>query len=117
MSTCSSSCSKKKYAYEIGAWALYGCVFFFFQAEDGIRDLIVTGVQTCALPICLTFDCGDHEEIFEAGDAFYIEAGHVPTSSEPGTEYLQFSPTEQLQIVSDTMMRNMQEMQPGDTTT
>src|SRR5579871_3070296 len=27
------------------------CVFFFFQAEDGIRDLYVTGVQTCALPI------------------------------------------------------------------
>src|SRR2546421_2047151 len=30
-------------------------VFFFFQAEDGIRDLIVTGVQTCALPICERF--------------------------------------------------------------
>src|SRR5688572_33441650 len=35
----------------------YGCgaqpswCFFFFQAEDGIRDLTVTGVQTCALPI------------------------------------------------------------------
>src|SRR2546428_13182450 len=27
------------------------CSFFFFQAEDGIRYLIVTGVQTCALPI------------------------------------------------------------------
>src|SRR5215203_1767031 len=27
------------------------CVFFFFQAEDGIRDIGVTGVQTCALPI------------------------------------------------------------------
>src|SRR5204863_7080284 len=26
--------------------------YFFFQAEDGIRDLYVTGVQTCALPIC-----------------------------------------------------------------
>src|SRR5690606_39436962 len=26
--------------------------FFFFQAEDGIRDFHVTGVQTCALPIC-----------------------------------------------------------------
>src|SRR2546425_7730892 len=26
-------------------------VFFFFQAEDGIRDKLVTGVQTCALPI------------------------------------------------------------------
>src|SRR5258707_4344385 len=29
------------------------CIFvFFFQAEDGIRDIGVTGVQTCALPIC-----------------------------------------------------------------
>src|SRR5260221_5583860 len=27
------------------------CFFFFFQAEDGIRDHCVTGVQTCALPI------------------------------------------------------------------
>src|SRR5206468_4545737 len=31
--------------------SLFLCFFFFFQAEDGIRDLIVTGVQTCALPI------------------------------------------------------------------
>src|SRR2546427_1189709 len=30
--------------------------FFFFQAEDGIRDLTVTGVQTCALPI--SYDTG-----------------------------------------------------------
>src|SRR2546430_7654714 len=30
-----------------GVWSV-----FFFQAEDGIRDLTVTGVQTCALPIC-----------------------------------------------------------------
>src|SRR5262249_60037109 len=30
---------------------LFQCVFFFFQAEDGIRDWSVTGVQTCALPI------------------------------------------------------------------
>src|SRR5690606_40364339 len=28
-------------------------IIFFFQAEDGIRDFHVTGVQTCALPICL----------------------------------------------------------------
>src|SRR5256886_14115671 len=34
----------------------YMCVsFFFFQAEDGIRDLTVTGVQTCALPISFVF--------------------------------------------------------------
>src|SRR2546430_5144637 len=35
--------------------------FFFFQAEDGIRDLTVTGVQTCALPIsvrCFVADRG-----------------------------------------------------------
>src|SRR2546430_9898660 len=36
----SSTCSLLKYVD-----------FFFFQAEDGIRDLTVTGVQTCALPI------------------------------------------------------------------
>ena len=30
-----------------------GDVVFFFQAEDGIRDYDVTGVQTCALPILL----------------------------------------------------------------
>src|SRR3989475_515376 len=30
---------------------VYVCYIFFFQAEDGIRDLTVTGVQTCALPI------------------------------------------------------------------
>src|SRR5256885_12873965 len=32
--------------------------FFFFQAEDGIRDYKVTGVQTCALPIYLSIDIG-----------------------------------------------------------
>src|SRR2546427_8970216 len=35
--------------------SLFG--FFFFQAEDGIRDLTVTGVQTCALPICTRCAC------------------------------------------------------------
>src|SRR3712207_8825806 len=30
-------------------------MFFFFQAEDGIRDIGVTGVQTCALPISSAF--------------------------------------------------------------
>src|SRR5256885_3382617 len=33
-------------------WCVIRYVFFFFQAEDGIRDYKVTGVQTCALPIC-----------------------------------------------------------------
>src|ERR1039457_4301424 len=34
----------------------YNCIFFFFQAEDGIRDYKVTGVQTCALPISRRID-------------------------------------------------------------
>src|SRR2546430_8786916 len=47
------------YYHIITFFMLYLCIyiffilfFFFFQAEDGIRDLTVTGVQTCALPIC-----------------------------------------------------------------
>src|SRR5256885_3549099 len=36
------------------------CVFFFFQAEDGIRDYKVTGVQTCALPISAQRAAADH---------------------------------------------------------
>src|SRR5215216_7749019 len=41
------------------------CFFFFFQAEDGIRDDLVTGVQTCALPICRTrpFLLGFHRRV------------------------------------------------------
>src|SRR5258706_8001075 len=35
----------------VGDWLLCGRFLFFFQAEDGIRDWSVTGVQTCALPI------------------------------------------------------------------
>src|SRR5690349_22134187 len=40
-------------------------VFFFFQAEDGIRDLYVTGVQTCALPIY----ADDSEDDVDSNDA------------------------------------------------
>src|SRR5688572_16502520 len=35
----------------LSGWAARRAGAFFFQAEDGIRDLTVTGVQTCALPI------------------------------------------------------------------
>src|SRR5256884_9924754 len=35
------------------------CSFFFFQAEDGIRDVAVTGVQTCALPIYCARELGE----------------------------------------------------------
>src|SRR2546427_7703693 len=38
--------------------------FFFFQAEDGIRDLTVTGVQTCALPILSVAVAGKPRYVF-----------------------------------------------------
>src|SRR5256885_10105277 len=46
-------------------------VFFFFQAEDGIRDYKVTGVQTCALPISRTKTaaCGAANRGFESHPA------------------------------------------------
>src|SRR2546430_12350940 len=48
--------------------------FFFFQAEDGIRDLTVTGVQTCALPI--SFVSGPIKEI-------YVEHNDTITKGQP----------------------------------
>src|SRR3712207_6851423 len=36
----------------LSEFLIYLVFLFFFQAEDGIRDIGVTGVQTCALPIC-----------------------------------------------------------------
>src|SRR6478672_3779067 len=52
--------------------------FFFFQAEDGIRDLIVTGVQTCALPICRLRDGGlVGLELREVGGQDGAERGRV----------------------------------------
>src|SRR2546430_168218 len=38
--------------------------FFFFQAEDGIRDLTVTGVQTCALPISSSSMCKTSRQLY-----------------------------------------------------
>src|SRR2546429_4403630 len=50
----------------IGAVSVNFC--FFFQAEDGIRDVAVTGVQTCALPISVaatTEEAGQAEQVAE----------------------------------------------------
>src|SRR2546425_4543416 len=50
--------------------------FFFFQAEDGIRDKLVTGVQTCALPIC-NYSIGIKEQmIFPEIDYDKVEKIH-----------------------------------------
>src|SRR5256886_3588632 len=56
---------------DVGVEVVVGVlVFFFFQAEDGIRDLTVTGVQTCALPISRRVGrpVGERGEPLEVGD-------------------------------------------------
>src|SRR5256885_5919529 len=47
-------------------------MFFFFQAEDGIRDYKVTGVQTCALPILIAFWYEDLEKAKAGMKAFVV---------------------------------------------
>ena len=55
----------------------------------------------------LTMRFPDREEVFEAGDAFYAEPGHVPIKHEPGTQIVQFSPTGKLRETQATMFKNM----------
>ena len=61
----------------------------------------------------LTFRYADHEEVFEAGDAFYTPPGHIPVKHEPGSEVVLFSPAEELKVTEAVMMKNMQAMQAG----
>src|SRR5690554_6973843 len=49
----------------MSCWEFISLISFFFQAEDGIRDADVTGVQTCALPI-------------SCGSVFVTEIDHSP---------------------------------------
>ena len=63
----------------------------------------------------MTARCADRDEVFEVGDAFYIPPGHVPVKNEPGTEFLWFSPSEELRTAEAVMMKNMQAMQDGST--
>src|SRR5207249_7791938 len=57
-----------------------GFVYFFFQAEDGIRDRNVTGVQTCALPILAgVFAIFGHGNVAGLGEALYAARAELPT--------------------------------------
>jgi hypothetical protein len=58
----------------------------------------------------LTYRVADHDEVFEAGDAFYLPPGHVPVAA-AGSELVQFSPSEQLREVDAVMLENVMAMQ------
>jgi hypothetical protein len=54
-----------------------------------------------------TWRFADREEVFEAGDAFYVEPGHVPVF-EAGTEMIQFSPTAEMKATDDAIRQYME---------
>jgi hypothetical protein len=63
----------------------------------------------------MTARFADRDEVFETGDAFYAPPGHVPVTNEPGTEFVSFSPSDELRTAEAVMMKNMQAMQDRST--
>ena len=59
----------------------------------------------------LTVRYRDHEEVIEPGDAFYM--GHIPIKHEPGTEFVMFSPQEELAVSEAALKANMQRLMQG----
>ena len=60
----------------------------------------------------ITVSYADREETYEAGDAFYMPPGHVP-AAEAGTEFVQFSPREQLTETLTAMTANARQAMRG----
>ena len=58
----------------------------------------------------LTWRYADHEEVCEAGEAYYAPPGHTPSAT-AGSEFLLFSPAEELRAVEAAINQNMQAMQ------
>jgi hypothetical protein len=57
----------------------------------------------------LTVTYGDHEEIIEPGEAFYMPPGHTPAAV-AGSEFMMFSPSEELAVSHAAMEANMKRM-------
>jgi hypothetical protein len=60
----------------------------------------------------ITVSYGDYEEVIGAGEAFYLPPGHVPFVA-AGTEFVQFSPTEEAEATAAAIARNMHTGQAG----
>ena len=60
----------------------------------------------------LTVRFGDHEEVIEPGDAFYMPPGHVP-AAQAGSEFVMFSPQEELAVSEAALKANMQRLMQG----
>jgi uncharacterized RmlC-like cupin family protein len=60
----------------------------------------------------ITVSYPDHVEVYQAGDAFYMPPGHVP-AAETGSEFIQFSPRQQLADTVAVINSNAQRMMAG----
>ena len=54
----------------------------------------------------LTFRYSDHDEVYEAGDAYYAPPGHIPVVT-AGTEVVEFSPAHEYRLTQEAIARNM----------
>ena len=55
----------------------------------------------------MTITYADHQDVLEPGDAFYLPPGHTP-AVDAGTEFVMFSPAEELHKTVEVMMKNME---------
>src|SRR5690606_40136354 len=78
-----------------------GWCLFFFQAEDGIRDFHVTGVQTCALPISSCDSNSSRKAL--ASSALPGRIGALAAGGEPGWPF--HCPTYSLKLTSQISAR------------
>ena len=60
----------------------------------------------------LTFTYADRQDIVEAGEAYYAPPGHTP-AADPGTETIEFSPTEELHKTMAVAMKNAEALGAG----
>src|SRR2546422_4489028 len=85
-------------------WVLCLVVFFFFQAEDGIRDVAVTGVQTCALPIS---DTKRPIVLYESGFAprWYVPRADIDESALTFVDHQTFCRSEERRVGKECRSR------------
>src|SRR5437773_11948210 len=87
--------------------------FFFFQAEDGIRDRDVTGVQTCALPICPERTTRGVARLPEHTVWYHPPAVILRRDSNPSHSTLESFPCEGEHTMSELVTKSVAQEQPG----
>src|SRR5205085_6683397 len=84
---------------------VYFFFFFFFQAEDGIRDLTVTGVQTCALPISAVSRAAERSIIDASGDPAVRHAFWLLTQIPLAARQTEFERSEERRVGKECRSR------------